>query len=322
MKNPLTERVEGQLSHRGERQLIQDISAWLGPCSIPAPYGIGDDAAVVDNSDVTQVIAKDSLVLNKHFDSQTNPAQVGAKLLKRNLSDFAAMGASPGYALVAAFLPKSTTVDWLRGFYTGLRDCCMQYHVKIIGGDLSSTFEDLAFSLTLIGSGNEKLLTRKSANPGDTLWVTGSLGGSIQGKHLDFTPRLEEGQWLSNTGHITSAIDLSDGLATDLKNLCPEGCIIELDTDSIPLSDACQSMAKNSDRNAIDHALTDGEDYELLFTLKKSFNSQEFSAKWEANLKTNLTCIGKLDIMRDNSMNPIRYFGSSKNFSGQGYEHY
>jgi len=322
MTNPFTEKVDSQISHRSERQLIEEISNWLGPCSIPPPQGIGDDAAVIKDLKPIQVIAKDSLVLNKHFESQTKPSQVGAKLLKRNLSDFAAMGASPKYALVAAFLPQRTSIDWLRLFYSGLRYCCIQYDVQIIGGDMSSTFEDLAFSLTLVGSNDGKLLTRKTANPGDTLWVTGRLGGSIQGKHLDFIPRLEEGEWLSSTGRITSAIDLSDGLASDMQHLCPKNCIVKLDTDLIPLSQASQDLAKNSKRNPIEHALTDGEDYELLFTLGKSTNPQDFAAEWKTIFKTKLTRIGKLDTKPEHTTNSIQYSGSFSNFTGQGYGHY
>lgn len=320
--HPFADKVQDQVSTLGERQLIQRIREWLGPCSPPSPEGIGDDAAVLPGSLDDLVVAKDCLVFNKHFNAETPPHLAGAKLLKRNLSDFAAMGAKPSHVLIACLLPPTTSVEWIEGFYLGILQTANAYSISIVGGDIASTFRDLAFTLTLLGFSGEKPLTRKSAHPGDSVWVTGELGGSIQENHLHFTPRLEEGIWLAKQGIITSAMDISDGLATDLDNFCPDHCTIEINTDALPISQDAKTMAADSGRSAAEHALTDGEDYELIFTLKFEADQKAFLASWNHQFNTRLSHIGTITARESEETPRICYTGSLKTFKGHGYEHF
>ena len=319
---PFAENRDDQIRDLGERELIEKISEWLGSSTPPSPFGIGDDAAVIKAHPGDLVIAIDSLVLNKHFDEFTPPHLAGAKLLKRNISDLAAMGAIPTEAVIACLLPESTSIDWLKGFYEGLRKTAEDFSISIIGGDISSTFTELAFTLTLIGQSGDRALTRKSGRSGDTIWVTGSLGGSIKGKHLDFEPRLAEGSWLSSHPKVTSGMDISDGLATDLLNLCPIDCKVELETDKIPISDAAKALAEESGGNAIEHALTDGEDYELVFTLDPSCISSDFLHEWNAEFDIPITRIGVLFAKTDTTQEQIGYIGDLTELKSKGYEHF
>jgi len=320
--NPFAEKKNDQVRELGERELIQKISCWLGASTPPSPFGIGDDAAIIKASKKDLVIAKDSLVLNKHFDESTPPQLVGAKLLKRNISDLAAMGANPTEALIACLIPETTSTEWLEGFYQGLTKTADAFSISVIGGDITSTFTELAFTLTLIGQSGNRLLTRKSGRSGDTIWVTGSLGGSIQGKHLEFDPRLKEGQWLACHPEVTSGMDISDGLASDLLNICPNDCNVEIETNELPLSDAAKTIAKDSGENAIEHGLTDGEDYELVFTLNKSCGSSDFLQAWKGVFDLPITRIGKLVTRSDSSEERIQYLGDLNELKSKGYEHF
>ena len=315
--NPFSDQTAKQVRHLRERNLIRKITAWLADCNPPAPEGIGDDAAVIQTNQENLVITKDSLVFMKHFDEKASPELVGAKLLKRNMSDLAAMGATPSHGVIACLLPPTTSVKWLKKFYSGLNTTANKHAISIVGGDISSTFEDLAFTLTLLGPGAAKALTRKTANSGDTLWVTGSLGGSLLTKHLNFEPRVKEGNWLAQFEGVTSAIDVSDGLATDLLSLCPENCRVELDAEAIPITKDAKILAQESKAKVIEQAMTDGEDYELLFTLsgkesKKLLASSSFPVR--------LSKIGH--IKKSNGISMQSSNGKLKKIKPVGYEHF
>ena len=319
---PFTEQPDLQIQHFGERELIRKIAIWLGDTSPASPAGIGDDAAILDNTHQTMVVTKDSLVYNKHFDNLATPEQVGAKLLKRNLSDLAAMGATPSHAVLACLCPSSLSQLWIKGFFKGLKTCADDYQVSLVGGDMSSTLFDLAFTLTLLGEGASQNLTRGTAKPGDTLWVTGSLGGSILGKHLSFTPRVLEGSWLANYQGISSAMDISDGLSTDLLNLRPEGCAFELEADAIPISEDATRLSLESEKNSLQHALSDGEDYELLFTLNSAVKPSTFSQDWSKAHTIPVTRIGKVVTSENPKDSPFHFTGDKKVSSEPGYEHF
>jgi thiamine-monophosphate kinase len=320
--HPITTQEDDQVSHLGERKLIKAITGWLGACSPPPPHGIGDDAAVIPSSQTQTVITQDALVFQKHFDETTHPRLAGAKLLKRNISDIAAMGGKPTTAVIACLIPPNTSLAWIQAFYEGLSTCANRFSISIVGGDVTSTLSDVAFTLTLVGEPGTRILERKTGKSGDSIWVTGSLGGSIRGKHLDFEPRLAEGAWLSNLPSVTSAMDISDGLATDLSHLCPNCCIAEVNTDLLPLSSACLELEALSGKSPIEHALTDGEDYELLFTLDRSVSSKVFLKQWKDTNNLSVTKIGKL-VQSDNIDQPkIRFVGSSIPQLKDGYAHF
>ncbi len=324
MMGPKNSRNGPTVSDWGELKLLQEIRHWLGDASPPPPEGIGDDAAILKNSVLPSVLTNDSLVYGKHFTGEAPPKSVGAKLLKRCISDLAAMGTKPHYALLACFLPPDTSVGWLQSFYAGLKRTARAYEIKIVGGDVTSTHRDLAFSMTLTGYLEaNRPLTRKAGRPGDTLWVTGDLGGSSAGKHLHFEPRLREGIWLANHGGVTSAIDISDGLGIDLYHLAPAAGVICLDTAKIPISPTSHDMARSSGHSPLWHAFNDGEDYELLFTVQPGCGKDAFARDWQREFDTPVSCIGRLDESEKGEGDGIRLIGPghTEDLLG-GYEHF
>jgi thiamine-monophosphate kinase len=265
--DPFSSIRQETLASIGEKALLSRIRDWLGNASPAAPYGMGDDAAVIPDSEAPQrLVTTDSVVLDRHFTRQSAPGLVGHKLLKRNLSDIAAMGGDPGPAVVAAFLPGHTRLTWLQAFMQGLAQCAESYGVSIVGGDLAESRSDLAINLTLLGSG-KAFLNRQGGRPGDWLAVTVPLGGSRLGRHLHFAPRLQEGKLLAGSRGVHACIDISDGLAIDLLNLLPPGLGACLDPAEIPCHADAREAGRQSGKGPLWHALNDGEDHELLFAV-------------------------------------------------------
>ena len=243
----------------GEIALIESIREVLGENSPASPEGIGDDCAVWTPPPGERVLlTTDPVIFGKHFSENDAPEHVGGKLLKRNLSDIAAMGGNPGPALLSLTMGPDVCRDWLMQFVYGLSMACEQFGVPLSGGDVAAG-EPGTFVATLTQTGSSAHpITREGAQIHSPIYVTGALGGSLRGKHLHFLPRLAEGQWLAQQDNLCSMIDISDGLAKDLLQLIPHGAQANLELDNIPL-----------DQNAetIEQAFCDGEDYELLFTL-------------------------------------------------------
>ena len=209
----------------GEERLIVEIKRWLGAASPRAPFGIGDDCAVVPSTGRPMLITTDPVIYGQHFDDAVPARAVGAKLLKRNLSDIAAMGGRPVAAVLSLALAADTNVAWLRDFYLGLAAAARAYRVNIVGGDITQGPAGFfgAF-LTLHGEAvGARVVTRGGAMPGDRIYVTGKLGGSLRGHHYKFTPRLAEGAWLAKRPEVCAMMDVSDGLAKDLDALTPDG---------------------------------------------------------------------------------------------------
>jgi thiamine-monophosphate kinase len=226
------------------------------------------------------------VIYGKHFDASVPPRAVGAKLLKRNLSDLAAMGGRPTAAVLALSLDAHTSLEWLEQFYRGLAACARSHQVAIVGGDVAQIDGGLTASLTLLGvATGPRILTRHGAKAGDTIYVTGRLGGSLpSGHHFRFTPRLAEGAWLARQTDVRAMMDLSDGLAKDLHALTPAGTTPAIAAKDLPLRTGCTTEA----------GLTDGEDYELLFALRKEANADAFARTWRQKFpRTKLTCIGQ-----------------------------
>lgn len=290
---PFTQRRAQSVASLGESRLIEAIKIWLGDTNPRAPYGIGDDCAVLPPSKTNQVITVDPVIYGRHFDATVSPRDVGAKLLKRNLSDLAAMGAKPTAAVVALALDASVRRDWLEQFYRGLAACARTYRVPVVGGDVAQAPGALTASLTLLGAATgPRLITRKGANIGDFIFVTGELGGSLLGHHYRFTPRLTEGEWLAQRPEIRSMMDLSDGLAKDIHALTPAGAQPDFDATAIPLSRAAHRAARASGKTPLEHAFTDGEDYELVFTLHKHADCERFVRAWAKKFRTRIRCVG------------------------------
>lgn len=281
----------------GEVALIAQIRHWLGAVSPSSPQGMGDDCAVVDRlKGLKQILTTDSLSYGQHFDGSISAHEAGAKLIKRNLSDIAAMGGRPGEALLNLLCGSDLRTDWLAAFFEGIYHACQEYELPIVGGDIS-TLPNGQFTavLSLTGYSEKPPLLRKGAQVGDALYVTGTLGGSILKKHYDFAPRLAEGQWLAQSQGCSALMDVTDGLAKDLVELIPDECAAYLELGKIPLSDAAHQCAKASGRSAMEHAFCDGEDYELLLAVKKDTQLVAFERQWRQKFpSTPLSQIGEL----------------------------
>ncbi|MFT3828498.1 MAG: thiamine-phosphate kinase [Opitutaceae bacterium] len=292
--NPFTGNPARSVGALGERRLISKLREWLGAATPRAPFGIGDDCAVLPATRARRVlITTDPVIYGRHFDDSLSAAGAAAKLLKRNLSDIAAMGGTPRAAVVSLALPRRVSIAWIRGFYLALGRCARRYDVAIAGGDIAESADMLGAFLTLFGEASGKrVLTRQGARAGDRIYVSGELGGSILGKHHRFTPRLAEGRWLAGRPEVRCLMDLSDGLAKDLLELTPAGLKPALAAEALPLSRAAHQLARRDGRPALDHALSDGEDFELLFAVRAGADHATFERAWRARFSTRLTCIG------------------------------
>lgn len=249
----------------GETYLIKLIEEWLGNVNPAYPNGIGDDCAVIQTPEGNQLLTTDTITYGIHFDDSVSARNAGEKLIKRNISDIAAMGGIPQNALLNLLCAPNTSVDWLEDFFQGIRLCCQKYKISLVGGDISSLPRShFSATLTLTGICQQPKLRRTSL-VGDSIYVTGTLGGSLLGKHYRFEPRLKEGQWLAKRSDVTAMMDLTDGLAKDLKELLPKGTQASLHLDQIPLTPEALLTAPKSKQSALEHAFQDGEDYELLF---------------------------------------------------------
>ena len=290
-----THRRRESVSAWGERRLIAAIRPWVGGVSPRAPFGIGDDCAVLPPTPRRQLVTTDPVIYGQHFDDTVPARAVGAKLLKRNLSDIAAMGGRPVAAVVSLALAPATRVAWLREFYRGLARCAERYGVKIVGGDITQGPAGFfgAF-LTLHGElTGSRMVTRTGAKLGDRIFVTGRLGGSLAGHHFRFEPRLAEGAWLARQPAVVAMMDLSDGLAKDIWALTPRGLIASVRPELIPVSSAARQAARPPGLPAWRRALTDGEDYELLFVLRAGASEAEFLRRWSRRFDTPVHGIGR-----------------------------
>ena len=308
----------GSVVALGEEKLIALIRRWLGPVSPPAPFGIGDDCAVLPATSKRQLITTDPVIYGRHFDDATPPVAVGAKLLKRNLSYLAAMGAQPTAVVLSLTLDPRVSVRWLEQFYRGLAAAARRWRVRIVGGDLTQAENFVGAYLTLLGSAaGPRIVTRTGARAGDVIYVTGQLGGSRLGHHWRFTPRLAEGAWLARQSAVRAMMDVSDGLAKDLRALTPPGAKPAIDATTVPVSTAARRLAARTKKSPLHHALCDGEDYELVFALAKAADRAAFEKTWRrAFPRTRLTRIGQFFRAKNLPANALRL----EQFAG--YEHF
>lgn len=231
--------------------------------------GIGDDAAVVNwPGGPPLVVTTDMLLEGSCFVREgTDPKLIGRKALAVNLSDLAAMAAKPVAAVISVGLPRDTMEEFSQSLFLGIKQLADEFSVALVGGDTNSWTGPLVINITLFGepTGSGPVL-RKGAEAGDWLFVTGPLGGSIRGHHLTFTPRVKEAIELLRLVKLKAMIDISDGLALDLHRLCQEsGCGARLFAEQIAMSDDAKQIQDG--RTPLEHALGDGEDFELLFAV-------------------------------------------------------
>jgi thiamine-monophosphate kinase len=231
--------------------------------------GPGDDTAALRlGGDAPCLVTTDMLLEGSCFRlAEAGPRRVGRKAMGVNLSDIAAMAGRPVAAVVSVGLPRAGGRAIAEELYRGLREVADAFDTALAGGDTNSWDGPLVISVTVLGEATGRgPVTRAGAKPGDWLFVTGPLGGSILGKHLDFTPRVREALRLHELVELHAMIDLSDGLAADLHHVCEEsGCGAVLIAESVPVT--AEARAMNDGRSPLEHALSDGEDFELAFAV-------------------------------------------------------
>jgi thiamine-monophosphate kinase len=284
--------------------------------------GPGDDAAVIRISDRANLVATSDMIMDGiDFElGRHEPERIGRKALAINLSDLAAMAAKPVAALVSLALPRTGGEALAKALYEGMLPLAEQFDCPIAGGDTNSWDGPLVISVTALGEvPSDRRWRRSGAQPGDTILVTGSFGGSLLGNHFDFAPRVAEALWLAENAEIHAAIDVSDGLSLDLSRLCEaSGCGAAIDLADIPISPAASELArqKNDGSTPLDHALADGEDFELILAVPvetaKTLLSQQPIASRLSMIGSFIAQPGLQALGQDLKFNPL---------PPRGYEH-
>jgi len=271
--------------------------------------GSGDDCAVLKfNKSSYQLFTCDMIVEGVDFLKNADFKLVGQKALAISISDIAACGGVPQHALVALGLPKYMPVYQADRLVKGLLDLARKFNINIVGGDISASSK-LIIDVSMLGVVvKNKLCLRQGARAGDIIMVTGEFGGAIKGKHLKFTPRLEEAQFLVNNFKINAMIDISDGLAADL------GHILESSSVGAVLYERLIPLSKQA--QGIEDALCSGEEFELLFTA-----SRDQASKIIKSAKYRFTVIG--EIMPESfGLRLINYKNRYSKLKLKGYRHF
>ncbi len=276
----------------GEFEFIERIAAAGLARPADVRCGIGDDCAVLGRgNDRVRLITSDLMVEGVHFVVDASDARwLGYKLLAVNLSDIAAMGGEPREALVSVAVPPDFDVGYLERVYDGLRTSAVRFGVNVVGGDTTRNTGPLVMNLTLTGEMDEgRVCYRSGARPGDLIYTSGTLGDSaaglklalgyevglsdvdrefLLGRHHRPEPRVALGQALAASGAVTAMLDLSDGVASDLRHICRQsGVSAVIGETMIPVSPAFRRFCELSNLGTLDLAISGGEDYELLFTV-------------------------------------------------------
>jgi thiamine-monophosphate kinase len=251
--------------------------------------GPGDDCAVVETRDHRNllVLKTDCVVAGVHFLPTSSALDVGWKAMMRPLSDFAATSAVPQSALITLIAPEQTNIEWVEQLYRGLGRAAKRFKVSIVGGEMSDTSGPVAISVSVVGfvEGN-RCVSRRGGKAGDDLFVTGRLGGAVKKKHLQFIPRIVESRWLTRNFPIHAMMDLSDGLGADLPRLAKASRVgFAIEMENLPLARGAK----------IDNAISEGEDYELLFAISPRERTR-LEREWRKKFrKLPLTRIGRLN---------------------------
>ncbi len=307
-----------------EFELIHRLTRSL-PTNPSVVVGAGDDCAVLDVGvpDRLLLFKTDAVVEGVHFSSEAPPEKIGHKALGRCLSDIAAMAGTPTAALVTIGLPRDFKPDRVEAIYAGLNALARRHQVAIVGGETTTSPERVFISVALLGWVQRgKGALRSGAEAGDAIFVTGELGGSLAGKHLEFEPRLDEGRWLAQHFSLHAMLDVSAGLAGDLRHILAASRVgAELLAASLPISRAGRLGAKASPpaQTALLAALTDGEDFELLFTVAGR-DAVPLLDAWRTEFpKLPLTCIGRIKASEGIT---IRDKQGVRPFTAHGYDHF
>jgi thiamine-monophosphate kinase len=328
-----------------EDGLVAAIRTVLSGEASGVVVGVGDDAAVVEPGTGSSVLTTDLLVEGVHFERGLISARdLGAKAIAVNVSDIAAMGASPRYALASLGLPSDTEAAWVIELYGGMRAACDEYALSLVGGDLSRA-ERVVISVMVLGEvARGRAVTRGGARAGDAVVVTGSLGAAAAGLALSRAPaqvlsaalsagwarelldafarplaRVGEGGTLAQCG-ATSMMDLSDGLAMDLSRLCiASGVGARVYLAEVPISDAVGSAAFALGLDPVELAISGGEDYELLATLAPA-DVEPARERLRERFGVTLTQVG--DIVEGRELVAVDAHGAEWTLEPQGWDHF
>jgi len=313
VSRPSSHPNNDRIAQCGEAGVLTMVRAMFATTGTPAPEiicGIGDDAAVLalPGGTAYQLITLDTLVEGTHFAAADAPARVGWKAMAVNVSDIAAMGGTPTWALLSLALPAATPQTYLADLLRGMQRCAEQFGVTVIGGDTVGAAR-MTLSITMLGTvAPARVRYRRGAQPGDMIVVTGPLGGAVRsGHHLDFMPRVAEAQWLLEHAPPAAMMDLSDGLALDGTRLAQaSGVTLALRAAAIP----CNAGV------SLEAALHDGEDFELLCTIPAACVTGAVCAAFAQQFQRPLHIIGDVhagagQLLLDGA--PV---------APQGYEHF
>ena len=282
---PHTKRIPcGDL---GEDLLLAQLLPRL-PLGKTVVAGRGDDCAVIKMAagNTLLVLKTDCIVEGVHFLPGTSALDVGWKAMMRPLSDFAATSALPQFALITFIAPAQTEIAWVKNLYRGLRRAAKRFDVSIVGGETSSTPGPLTISVSVAGFVEKnRRVSRRGGKAGDDLFVTGRLGGAVKRKHLQFVPRIVESRWLTKNFSIHAMMDLSDGLGIDLPRLARASKVgFKIEIEKLPITRGATA----------DNAISEGEDYELLFVISPR-QRKRLQKEWRRKFpKLPLTRIGQL----------------------------
>jgi thiamine-monophosphate kinase len=268
--------------------------------------GPGDDCAVVETCDHQNllVLKTDCVVAGVHFLPTASALDVGWKAMMRPLSDFAATSAVPQSALITLITPEQTNIEWVEQLYRGLGRAAKRFKVSIVGGEMSGTPGPVAISVSVAGFvERDRCVSRRGGKVGDDLFVTGRLGGALKQKHLQFIPRIVESRWLTGNFPIHAMMDLSDGLGADLPRLAKASRVgFTIEMENLPLARGAK----------IDNAISEGEDYELLFAISPRERTR-LEREWPKKFR-------KLPLTRIGRLNPQSAIGNPQLRSG--YVHF
>lgn len=333
-----------KISELGEFGLIARLARALPSPTSDVVVGIGDDVAVLGADGRYLLATCDIQVEGVHFlRDKTTPHQLGRKVVAINVSDIAAMGGAPKYALISLVLPKETEVAFVDELYAGMQAECARWGINIVGGNMAHSPNGIMVDFFLLGETTpQHLLRRAGARVGDAVLVTGTLGDSAAGlallmhpetpcaeahrtavlqRHLTPTPRLHEGQLAARSALATAAIDVSDGLASDIGHICEMSNVgVQLWAEAIPISAATRAVAEALAADPLQWALFGGEDYELILTApadKATILAQRIAQE----TSTPVSIIGEIVPAEQGSL-LVHADGSTKPLRPSGWDHF